>query len=432
MRAIGFGQNTPVARILAQTGIGPLMTAMTPALALQVARSHLLRSEFDAAERLCRRVLELAPDQGRAWYLMGALAFERGDALSAVESLARAIELEPSEQEYYGYLKLVMAESGREQEALQVEARARREKEFTARFGQLPREIQGYQRFVDSLRETRYLQYPREVVIETIALCNAACSFCPYPVLDRKGEKMPDELIAKIIGDLTDVPRDLPIWISPFKLSDPLLDVRLLDILADINHRLPNARLRLFTNGSPLTEKKLAGIARVKQLEHLWISLNHHEKQGYEQIMKLPWERSLERLDMVHRKKASGEFPLPVIVSRVGDGGDEDAAFLRFVRGRFPLFQAALVSRTEWLGQLPGLTAAGKINPVGCARWFELSIMATGLVAFCCMDAQGRYPIGDVRSSHVLEVYNAPTYRMYRERIDTRMEAMPCRMCSNL
>lgn len=408
------------------------MTSMTPAQALEVARGHLLRGEFDAAERLCRCVLELAPEHGRAWHLMGVLAFERADAVSAIESLTRAIELEPSEQEYYDYLKLVMAESGREQEALQVEARARREREFTARFSQLPREIQSYQRFVDSLRETRYLQYPREVAIETIALCNAACSFCPYPVLDRKGEKMPDELVTKIIRDLTDVPRDLPIWISPFKLSDPLLDVRLLDILADINQRLPNARLRLFTNGSPLTEKKLAGIALVKQLEQLWISLNHHEKKGYEQTMKLPWERSLERLDMVHRKKASGEFTPPVIVSRVGDGSADDQAFLRFVRQRFPLFQVALVSRTEWLGQLAGLTAAGKINPVGCARWFELSITATGTVSFCCMDAQARYPIGDARSSHLLDIYNAPTYRMYRERIDTRMEAMPCRMCSNL
>lgn len=408
------------------------MTTTTPDQILGLARNHLLRSEIDAAERLCRRVLELAPDQGQAWYVMGAVALERGDPVSAVESLTRAIELEPARQEYYDFLKMVLTESGSFQEALQVEERARREKEFAARFGHLPRGIQGYQRFVESLRETRYLRYPREVAIETIAKCNAACSFCPYPVLDRKGEKMPDELIAKIIGDLTDVPRDLPIWISPFKLSDPLLDVRLFDILADVNQRLPNARLRLFTNGSPLTEKNLAAIGRVQRLEHLWISLNHHHKEGYERTMKLPWERTLERLDMAHRKKASGEFSPPVIVSRVGDGSADDRAFLRFVHDRFPLFQSALVSRTEWLGQLAGLTAAGKINPVGCARWFELSITATGLVSFCCMDAQGQYPIGDVRSSHVLDIYNAPTYRMYRERTETRMEVMPCRVCSNL
>jgi len=42
--------------------------------------------------------------------------------------------------------------------------------------------------------------------VETIALCNAACSFCPYATLERKGTRMSDALVEKIIDDLTGIP----------------------------------------------------------------------------------------------------------------------------------------------------------------------------------------------------------------------------------
>jgi hypothetical protein len=49
--------------------------------------------------------------------------------------------------------------------------------------------------YVDSLRSSRYLDYPLIVQIETIALCNAACTFCQYPDLGRKGDKLSDQTI---------------------------------------------------------------------------------------------------------------------------------------------------------------------------------------------------------------------------------------------
>src|SRR5262249_27338104 len=37
------------------------------------------------------------------------------------------------------------------------------------------------------LRRRPYLDYPQEVHIETLAMCNATCTFCPYPTMDRQG-----------------------------------------------------------------------------------------------------------------------------------------------------------------------------------------------------------------------------------------------------
>src|SRR5262245_47756568 len=95
------------------------------------------------------------------------------------------------------------------------------------------------------LREVGHLDWPAIVHLETIAICNAACSFCPYPSLERKGERMPDALIAKIIDDLTAIPRDVRFQLAPYKVSDPFLEPRLFDILRTINARLPNANISI-------------------------------------------------------------------------------------------------------------------------------------------------------------------------------------------
>ena len=96
----------------------------------------------------------------------------------------------------------------------------------------------------ESLREA-YLHYPALVHIETQALCNAACNFCPYPGLERKGARMSDELIDKIVGDLAEIPRDLPFQLAPYKVSEPFVEKRLFAIMRSVNERLPNARISM-------------------------------------------------------------------------------------------------------------------------------------------------------------------------------------------
>jgi sulfatase maturation enzyme AslB (radical SAM superfamily) len=65
---------------------------------------------------------------------------------------------------------------------------------------------------------------PYFVSIETLALCNAACEFCPYPTLTRHGQKMPVELFYKIVNDLADKsPAEIPNF-TLNRVSEPLLD----------------------------------------------------------------------------------------------------------------------------------------------------------------------------------------------------------------
>jgi hypothetical protein len=279
------------------------------------------------------------------------------------------------------------------------------------------------------IRRSPYLDYPQEVHIETLALCNAKCNFCPYPTMDRQGDRMPDELIDKIIDDLKAIPSSLPFNVSPFKVNEPLLDKRIFSVCEKIGTQLPNAQLRLFTNGSPLTLKMIDRIAEIKKLNNLWVSLNEVDAAAYEALMQLPLDRTLRNLDALHDLRQQKKFPHHVVVSRVIDGSDRDQAFLNFVKQRYPLFQAFMIGTGNWSGQV-SVGQNRRVPSVGCWRWYELSIMASGKVALCCMDGEGKHVIGDVSTQSVLDVYNAPAYRKMRQfTFSRKAAAAPCDTC---
>ncbi len=291
-------------------------------------------------------------------------------------------------------------------------------------------ELLAYQANVLAMKNSPLMDFPAHVHLETFAQCNAACTFCPYPSLDRKGTMMEDTLIEKVVNDLCDIPRQHGFQLSPFKVNEPFLDHRLFDLLALFQARLPNANITLTSNASPITERHIAELAMFPLIGYLWISFNDHRQAEYEQTMQLPFKRTIERLKMIHHAKAEQRLSIRVVLSRVRDGSVVDQDFVKWVQVHFPLFEVSLFARGSWIGQVNG--SADPPPPVACMRWFDVSITATGVVAHCCMDGKAEFPIGNVRHEHVLDIYNKPGYRKLREKLQSRMQADPCRRCGFL
>jgi hypothetical protein len=375
---------------------------------LAEVENRLHRGELARAETLLLSVRYSAVQSPPARRLQALLYLLQGKSETALKEFSRLAKNTDTESAaWLAVAQYYAAEAGRSLTAATF-------------FGQLT---------VERLRRSPYMDYPLEVHIETLTSCNAKCSFCPYTTLDRIGTKMSDALIDKIISDLEAIPQTLPFGISPFKVNDPLIDKRIFDICGRINRRLPNARPRLFTNGSPLTDSIIERIAKIERLQHLWISLNEIEAEAYQTVMGLPLERTLKCLDRLHQTVEAGNFPHPVIVSRVRDRSVRDENFVEFVRQRYPRFFPSVMPYASWAGQIE--TAEPLTTPpTGCARWFELSIMSTGQVALCCMDGEGKHVIGDIAQDSALAIYNAPPYRKLRENTATRLDAgFPCNQC---
>lgn len=263
-----------------------------------------------------------------------------------------------------------------------------------------------------------YLEQPHEISLETISLCNAACTFCPYPTLDRKGDKMADWLIDKVTDEMQDF--EQPFFFSPFKVNEPLLDNRLIDICKSAL-RNPRTLLRIFTNGAALTQRWIDDLSTLDRVYHLWVSLNSHKPDEYEALMAMPLERTVKRLDNLHDQ----DFPHPVVLSTVGHPNPD---FIDYCAFRWPKFQAVAISQSAWLGYTE--SQREEVPETPCSRWWELSIISSGVVSLCCMDGEAKYAIGDIRENTLLEVYNNPHWRERRERLLNRHDVPVCQTCT--
>ena len=266
-----------------------------------------------------------------------------------------------------------------------------------------------------------WLRQPLEVSIETFAQCNAACTFCPYPTLERIGAKMPDELLDRLVKQMAVWPQRF--IVSFFKVNEPLLDKRVLPLMERVGNHIANASLRLFSNGSTLTDDNVDRIAGLKRLHHLWISLNDHREAEYEALMGLSWKKTTGNLDRLHAREG---FPHQVMLSCVGYPNED---FRRYCFDRWPKFESMAIKRDAWIDFTSPDIAEVPDTP--CSRWWELNITATGKAALCCMDGRGEYGFGDVNEQTMLEIYNHPTLRAWRESMIGRRQAgNPCNRCS--
>ncbi len=273
-----------------------------------------------------------------------------------------------------------------------------------------------------------YVDYPMRVGIETYAVCNAACDFCPYPTMKRKGQRMSDELLEKILNDLEEIPSDVHFSINPSRINEPFLDKRLLPLLERINQRFENAGIILFTNGSPLTESVLDRLACIDRIELLNVSFNDHRRDEYERVMKLPYDRTVEILDELHCRLVSGRFPIAPRISRVGDGTVVDGEFLDWCGSRWPGFRAMVSPRMDWMGKVQ--CGNFTMTPdVPCMQWFTLQILADGRDAYCCTDHDAEKGFGNIQNSTLLELYNHDQRRRLRVQLPSRRQVAACVNC---
>lgn len=97
-----------------------------------------------------------------------------------------------------------------------------------------------------------------QVYIETISLCNSACSFCPVSTTNntRPLTYMEDRIFEKIVQNLVDL--NFKGDIRPYDNNEPLLDKNIFERISYIKERLgDNVVINMETNGNLLTLQKV-------------------------------------------------------------------------------------------------------------------------------------------------------------------------------
>lgn len=287
-----------------------------------------------------------------------------------------------------------------------------------------------YKQHAEWLASSRYVDFPYQIGIESRALCNATCGFCPYPTMKRKGQRMDDALLEKILRDMEDLPRDLPLDVNLARMNEPFADKRVPDLALELERRFPQVSLWIFTNASPLIPKVAAKLTPLRRITQFVISFNDHRPDEYTRVMGLPFERTVANIDALHEMAAAAAVAFAPTISRVGDGTPADDEFLAWCAHRWPAFQHRVTQRFDWIGSV-GLTTFGDMPRTGCWQWFHLPILAGGRVAWCTLDHEGDRSRGDVRARHILDIYNEPAHRERRRTLPDRADVAVCSRCNH-
>lgn len=286
---------------------------------------------------------------------------------------------------------------------------------------------------IDELMDYYIPPMPSTYWIDIVRTCNLRCVMCPQSKgLSRRDAKMPMPLFRDIIDQICQNRPLVKLYLS----GEPLLHERLFDMIDYATAH--NCTTMIHTNGTLLTEAVTEKLL-ASNLTSISISFDGCSPEIYEQL------RPPARFDKVQsnihrylqRRKANHRGPHCTIeIIRMRQTCDLIDDFVK----RWKAAGADAVHVTEymtWLGsvedrrvQRPGTDE--KYSP--CEAPFRHGcILSDGTVVPCCMDVNGKLPLGNVTRNHFLDLWAGNDYRQLRLQMlagDLPIHSI-CRRCDN-
>jgi radical SAM superfamily enzyme YgiQ (UPF0313 family)/MoaA/NifB/PqqE/SkfB family radical SAM enzyme len=280
--------------------------------------------------------------------------------------------------------------------------------------------------------------FPEKVMIQTTSRCNAACRFCPYPVVvDEQPQGTMDEaLFRRIIDECAEHPVEVQRLLL-YLMNEPLLDGDLVERISYAKARNPRASLHILTNGALLTERR--GDALIDSgLDWIGLSIHGYSPSAYREAMGLDRDVTYRRAERFIRAALARRGPGFVMVTFNGGGpvtSEEREAALSYFRDlgvQRISYHGGSISRA---GNVPTIPAPRHEAVHGCHSiwWREmLHVLYNGDVVLCCMDWRRRVVVGNLREQSIAELWRSDAYRRVRDTVDGRVELpddFPCARC---
>ncbi|MEL6970156.1 MAG: radical SAM protein [Bacteroidota bacterium] len=272
------------------------------------------------------------------------------------------------------------------------------------------------------------LHFPNNIQIQTTAYCNAKCSFCPYPVTSKELPmgNMEQEVFEKIIKEIAQYEVAL---VQPFLMSDPLMDKRIIQRIAMIQHYMPNTRINITTNGYLLNERIIKSLVDLN-IETIHISSNGITPDTYRKTMGIDGLAVLRNVNQLIDALRAAGARTEVIVTAISLKETKEEIFLAraYWRARGVTFymnplndRAGNIDESDFEGMLPfddafNTTQLLSYDMSGCpALYTYMGILFNGDLVTCCHDWRRSLVLGNVKEKSLMEIWNDRPYRELRK-----------------
>lgn len=275
-------------------------------------------------------------------------------------------------------------------------------------------------------------EFPSNVQIQTISLCNARCIMCPYKdVKDTLPHgKMSKPLFRKIIDECVD--RGVR-KVVPFLMAEPLLDNDLFDHISYTKKKLPNVKIQISTNGGIMTKKKAQLLAK-SEVDIITFNFQGINKESYENIMGLNFDQTIDNIQYFLSLKKENN-PIIKIGTLIGVlPKNEINNFVNFWK------KEGVILEIRKAHNRAGNLEDGEIKydtqhyqkTYGCMqdrhlKWIH--ILFNGDVVLCCQDWKREVILGNVKEDSIHEIWNSKKFEKIRKQIISKEMAPKNFLC---
>lgn len=261
--------------------------------------------------------------------------------------------------------------------------------------------------------------FPKFLQFETNTVCNAKCLMCPHSKMKRKGTAS-WSTIGKIIQQA--VPKVDAV--CPFLMQEPMLEPRLVPILANIKARNPIAQTILYTNMSVLSEEQTNKIIDYDLLNELHISFYGPTEQLYSKWQPpLNWQQTKTNIQSFYISRQNKQKQLPTITLHVLGVPEIYEAIQGYEPLRPYVDQIAVVQYDTFHGDMPdyggdqtrffGRSPAPRTP---CQRlWSGINVHFDGSVVPCCIDWDDQNVLGNIHQNTLEEIWSGIKFQKFRQ-----------------
>lgn len=257
----------------------------------------------------------------------------------------------------------------------------------------------------------------KHLQIETLAGCNARCTMCPVPEMDRPKGRMDQSLFVRIVDQAVEMGCT---QIVPFLNGEPFLDPLIFERLTVLTLR--RITFHLFTNASKLTKERADHLA-LFPLSELVISFVGGTKEAYERVMSLDYDKVKANIRYM---LSVATFPVKVYMTEFRDNEGTVDAFRAEWGDR-----AFVGAYADWAGKKPDPVVNLHLrDSKPCPRVLErMTVLVDGRVSLCCLDVEGEVILGDLNTQTLHDVWESQQWRRDAHRA-LNFDLPLCRSCN--
>lgn len=261
---------------------------------------------------------------------------------------------------------------------------------------------------------------PYTIQFEGLAVCNAACVFCPVTTdMTRVRGEMSDELFHKIIKE----GKELGIRrYVPFLNGEPFLHRKIFEWLDYMEKE--KVKFLLYTNAALLNKEKIDKLLTYKHLEFINISLSAATSETHKKIMRL--DNFNEVVENIKYLASKAKFGVYVSFNVIEANKHEIPLFKEMWKD---ITRARLNEFMNWGGYKHDKLERSSDKGVFCQHLKNMYVLWDGRVCLCCFDHDGKVILGDLNKETIKQVWDKSKYiRDKQEKLDFNMPL--CRDCN--